>query len=315
MSRYLVTGIGGFVGRYFWELLRRKENDLHVMGIDRAESIPWQDDSFEYRAMDLLNDQESILETVAYFQPDYILHLAAVSSVSQSWKNPAACMAGNTGIYANLLEAVRKVCPAVRILSVGSSEVYGNQPKEAMPLKETVLLKPNSPYGVSRVAQENLSRLYRESYDLQIMMTRSFNHIGPGQKEQFAIPSFVLQLVRIARSGKSGTITTGNVELVRDFSDVRDIVDAYWRILKYGSIGSVYNVCSGTGVRLKDIIEKIAEILNITVVTETDTARIRPQDSQYIIGDNSLIRKSLGWKPEFTLTQTLGDIVSDMEKV
>ena len=143
------------------------------------------------------------------------------------------------------------------------------------------------------------------------MTTRSFNHIGPGQKEQFVIPSFVSQLVRIAESGKSGEITTGNIDLVRDFSDVRDVVDAYWRILKQGMSGEVYNVCSGKGIRLRDIICTVAEILEIKVITRTDETRIRPKDSKWIIGDNSRIKQSFGWEPEYTLFRTLGDMVSD----
>lgn len=311
MSHYLVTGVNGFVGQYFCRLLKNRETDLHIIGIDLDATTPCQDHGFEYRQVNLLTEPEAVLKVVVEFQPDYILNLAAVSSVSQSWRNPAACLAGNTGIYANLLEAVRQGCPDARILSVGSSEVYGDQPEGAMPLKETALLKPNNPYGISRVAQESLSRLYQESYGLQIMTTRSFNHIGPGQKEQFVIPSFVSQLVRIAESGKSGEITTGNIDLVRDFSDVRDVVDAYWRILKQGMSGEVYNVCSGKGIRLRDIICTVAEILEIKVITRTDETRIRPKDSKWIIGDNSRIKQSFGWEPEYTLFRTLGDMVSD----
>ncbi len=310
MSRYLVTGVSGFVGRYFCRLLKDRETDLHIMGVDLGVMMPCPGHGFEYRQINLLAEPEAILEVVAEFQPDYVLNLAAISSVSQSWKSPAACLAGNIGIYANLLEAVRQKSPDARVLSVGSSEVYGDQPEKMMPLKETVSLRPNNPYGISRVAQENLSCLYRESYGLQIMTTRSFNHIGPGQKEQFVIPSFVSQLVRIAESGKSGEIKAGNIDLIRDFSDVRDVVDAYWRILKQGRNGEVYNVCSGKGTKLKEIINAIAEILKIEVITRTDETRVRQQDSKCVIGDNSRIKQSLEWRPQYTLPRTLEDMVS-----
>ena len=309
MKKYLITGVGGFVGRHFWEYLLEHESEFTVLGLDMPAEAPWDHTAFQYRQLNLM-DSEALRDIVSSFQPDYIVHLASISSVGQSWKDPDGCFTNNTTIFLNLAEAVRSECPSARVLSVGSSEEYGNYPAEAMPLWEGYELRPCNPYAVSRVAQEMLSKLYADSYGLNIMMTRSFNHIGPRQRDCFVIPSFVKQLVEIKKNGGKGTMRVGNLEIVRDFLDVRDVVDAYWRILTKGKPGEVYNVCSSKGVKLRDIITATAELLGIEPTIEVDPALVRPADNAVIIGDSSRIRESLGWKPKFSFEHTLNDMIA-----
>ncbi|WAW02456.1 GDP-mannose 4,6-dehydratase [Oxalobacter formigenes] len=308
MKKFFVTGIGGFVGRYFLEYLQQNEADFQVMGVDMMSSLPWDEPHFQYRSLDM-TDSAALQSILSGFKPDYVLHLAAISSVGQSWKAPAECFKNNTGIFLNLLEAIRSECPGARILSVGSSEVYGDYSPNAMPLKEDYQLIPGNPYAVARAGQEMCSKLYVQSFGMKIMMTRSFNHIGPRQKETFVIPSFVNQLVRIAQNGGVGTIITGNTEIIRDFLDVRDVVVAYYLILTQGKPGDIYNVCSGEGMKLKDIIEKTSILLNVSPVIQLDASLMRPTDSICIIGDNTKLMTELGWKRQFLFTQTLQSII------
>lgn len=309
MKKYLITGIGGFVGRYFWEYLLEHEREFRVLGLDMMPKLPWEHPALRYEQLNLM-DKKAVHETLFIFQPNFVVHLAATSSVAQSWKAPADCFSNNMMAFLNIAEAVRAMCPEARVLSVGSSEEYGNYPPKAMPLKEDYELKPVNPYAAARVSQEMLSKIYADHYGMNIMMTRSFSHTGPRQRETFVIPSFVKQLVNIKRSDGKGIMRTGNLDIVRDFLDVRDVVDAYWRILNQGKSGEVYNVCSGKGIRLRDVISITANLLDLSPTLETDPGLLRPTDNAIIVGDNSKLRESLGWTPKFDFEQTLKDMIS-----
>ena len=299
------------MGRYFWEYLLEHEQDFCVLGLDMLPEAPWEHPAFQYRQLNLM-DAEAASRIIAGFQPDYIAHLASISSVGQSWKAPVDCFTNNTSIFLNLAEAVRAKCPKARMLSIGSSEEYGNYPPESMPLREDYELKPCNPYAVARVAQEMLSKLYADNYGLNIVMTRSFNHIGPRQRDCFVIPSFVKQLMEIKKNGGKGTMRVGNLDIVRDFLDVRDAVDAYWQILTKGNAGEIYNVCTGSGIRIKNIIMHIAKYLGVDPVIEVDNSLIRPTDNSVIIGDNSKITKYFNWKPRITLQESINDIIRNL---
>ena len=312
MKKYLITGIGGFVGRYFWEYLLEHETDFQVLGIDIMPEAPWKHAAFQYRQLNLM-DKDMVHEVIADYQPDFIVHLASISSVGQSWKNPALCFTNNTTIFLNIIEAVRKICPNTRILSVGSSEEYGNYPAEAMPLREDYELRPSNPYAVARVAQEMLSKLYAQNYGLNIMMTRSFNHIGPHQKNIFAIPSFINQLVEIKKNGNSDSIMyVGNICIYRDFLDVRDVVDAYYRIITTGVSGEIYNVCSGKSICLSDIISYASLLLNVRPVIKVNNKLLRKVDNKIIVGDNNKLKYKLGWSQKYSIYNTIKDMIDNI---
>ena len=308
MKKFLITGIGGFVGSYFWEYLEKQPEKSIVLGLDMGPESPISAANFSYQQMDL-TDRLSVYKTIEDFQPDYILHLASFSSVSQSWKMPAESFINNTNIFLNIVEAIRSLALKTRILSIGSSEEYGDYPIHTMPLREEYELYPGSPYAVARVSQEMLSKLYAERYHLNIIMTRSFNHIGPRQRDVFVIPSFIKQLVKIANCDGHGELYVGNIEVVRDFLDVRDVVDAYYRILIQGKIGSTYNVCSGIGVKLKDIIQEAMDILHIQTKIIVDPQRIRPTENMCIIGDNTRLINELNWHPNHTMKGTITEMI------
>lgn len=304
MKKYLITGANGFVGRYFIEYLKELEKDAVIFGADISDSCLSKDIS--YIKIDL-NNKNAVYEMLNQIRPDYIVHLAAVSSVAQSWQDPAKCFINNTSVFLNLADAVRELHIKCRILSVGSSEEYGIYNE---PMKEDFVLHPKSPYSVARLSQEYLSKLYVDYFKLDIVMTRSFNHIGPRQNPKFVIPSFVQQLTNISQ-GKQSELSVGNIDVVRDFLDVRDVVDAYYKILKFSKTREVYNVCSGKGTKLRDIIKLISEELNIEPTIIIDKNKVRPNEIMSVVGDNTKLKAELGWEPKYSLNSTLKDMIKD----
>ena len=312
MKKLLITGTAGFVAGYFIEFLKENEIEYDILGLDIVDKLSCDYPSYKYKRINL-QDKELIKEVIENFKPDYILHLASISSVSESWSYPVESFVNNTNIFLNIIESIRELQLSTRILSVGSSEEYGNYPSDKMPLKEDYELKPCNPYSVARVSQEILSKLYADNYGLNIIMTRSFNHIGPRQNDKFVIPSFVKQLLN-AKNTETQRIDVGNIEIVRDFLDVRDVVEAYHKILIEGKIGEIYNVCSGNGIKLKEIINIVAEQLSITPEIYVDKNRLRPTDNLIIVGDNTKLKSELNWQPKHSLVQTLKDMITYQEK-
>ncbi len=310
MSRILITGCNGFVARYFVDYFRAKNSAVDFFGVDISPSCAME--GFSYSQMDLM-DLDGIKKLLLGYRPTHIAHFASVSSVSQSWEMPVESFTNNTNIFLNIVDSVRKSGLSPRILSIGSSEEYGNYPQHALPLKEYYQLRPCNPYAIARVAQEMISKLYADSYGLEIMMTRSFNHIGPGQREVFAIPSFICQMLK-AKAENRTEIAVGNIDIVRDFLDVRDVVDAYYKILFFGRKGEVYNVCRGIGYTLRGIIQQIAAIIDFSPDLVVDPAKVRPTDNQIIIGDASKLMTELNWRPVIPLEASLQQTIAPMAK-
>ncbi|MHB8908674.1 MAG: GDP-mannose 4,6-dehydratase [Syntrophales bacterium] len=312
MKKYLITGYSGFVSRHFLEYLDKNEPYASITGLDVHEPefshSSYKNIRLNFEKIDLL-DRDRVESIIFNFQPDYIIHLASYSSVAFSWNDPILSFQNNMNIYLNLLESVRKLNLPARILSIGSSEEYGNVDEKTLPLTEAHVPKPVSPYAVARVSQEMISKVYVDGYGLDIVMTRSFNHIGPFQRDIFVLSSFAKQLVEIKKSGKnSGELFTGDTSIVRDFTDVRDVVAAYDLLLKKGKTGEIYNVCSGKGTSLNDIIGMMAKILDLTIHTRVNEKLVRPDDNRIIIGSKEKIKREVGWDTTISLDQSLADI-------
>lgn len=312
MNKYLITGFSGFVSRHFLDYLDSLAAKAEVLGLDSiTPDFPlgqYNNISCRFESVDLL-DKNRLDNVIYQFQPRYVLHLASYSSVAYSWKDPIAGFRNNTNIFLNLVEKIRGLDLECRVLSIGSSEEYGNVLPVDVPLAEEHPLKPVSPYAVARVAQEMLSGVYAEGYGLDIVMTRSFNHIGPRQREVFAVSSFAKQMIESKKKGEPECrLTVGDVSVVRDFLDVRDVVKAYHLLLKQGRKGEVYNVCGGVGISLKEIIEKLAIIVGIPVKWSTDNRLLRPSDNRVVVGSMTKIEKETGWRPVIKIEQSLEDI-------
>lgn len=312
--RILITGFSGFVCKHFLDYINMAEPSSFIMGIDRNEP---QFDIYKYDSLNInfkkidLLDKSTVDKIFTSFNPNYILHLASVSSVAQSWQAPLDCFENNTKIFVNILEYIRNKNNTCRILSVGSSEEYGAVLDDELPLTEHHSLKPTSPYAVARISQEMLSILYSEGYSLDIVMTRSFNHIGPGQKDTFVISSFAKQLVMLNKNKSDGNeIVTGDTSIIRDFTDVRDVVKAYYLLLKKGRKGEIYNICSGDGISLQEVLFKMCGLLNMSIVTIINPLLIRQHENKKVIGSYKKIREELGWQPQISIEKSLLDIIN-----
>ena len=253
-----------------------------------------------------LEDAAAIRDLVDRLRPVMIYHLAAQSSAAVSFANPGDTFVSNVIGTLNLLEAVRAIPDTERpiVLSVGSAEEYGARP-ETRPLAETTPCDPVSPYGVSKLAQTALCRQYARSYDLPIIMTRSFSHTGPGHDTRFAFPSFARQIAAAEAGRGPATILTGDLSAVRDFLDVRDVVYAYRLLMKEGQPGEIYNVSSGSPLTIQHGLEILVAQARCEVEIRQDPDRCRPSDIPYLVGDNRRLRAATGWSNEWHIEQTL----------
>jgi GDP-4-dehydro-6-deoxy-D-mannose reductase len=312
VKKYLITGFSGFVSRHFLDYLENNKIQAVVLGLDLAK--PLELPSYQFVKWSFLKTNLAIYSEVEKaildYKPDYILHLASFSSVHQSWKDPMACFNNNTVIYLNLLEVLRLNKIKARVLSIGSSEEYGTVTDAELPLTEDSKINPLNPYALAKYSQELIGKLYAQSFLMDIVMTRSFNHLGPGKKENFVIASFAKQLTELAEKGiKEGELITGDINVIRDFLDVRDVVEAYYLLLESGKIGNVYNVCRGESVTLREIINILADKLGLKINIIIDPGLIRPTENKKIIGSNEKIRMDVNWKPKIPLEKSLEDII------
>lgn len=310
---YLITGATGFVGQHLISYLIYQQKATNIIGTYRNSNIISNSCYTIFEKVDL-NNISALSRIIDRYKPNYIIHLAAESSVGYSWESPIKSFNNNINIFINLLEAIRKSKLTCRILSVGSSEGYGVVEEKHLPLKEDSPLNPISPYAVARVSQELLSKVYIEGYGLDIILTRSFNHFGPGQDIRFVIPSFSKQIIDRKLNQSFEPIKTGNLSIIRDFIDVRDVVKAYVKLIEKGEKGAIYNVCSGKGNTLQEIVDTICDVLSFNVTTITNSKYIRPNDNPVIIGDNSKLRNEIGWNPKYSIRQTLKDVIKSIQK-
>ena len=316
--KILITGIAGFAAKHFLHYLNEQEPGSEVMGIYNETYPVFENEDFaglhiSFSKINLLH-KNNIAAVIADFNPAYILHLAGRSSVANSWEAPADSVMDNTSFFLNIVETVRMLKLTCRILSVGSTEEYGNA-NAGLPLKETDCPDPASPYGVARVLQQKLVKIYAESYGVDIVHTRSFNHIGPYQKPDYVISSFAKQIVQQAKKDISKIeLVTGDVNVIRDFSDVRDVVRAYYLLLYKGVKGQTYNVCSGKGYLIKDMIDLFSTIIGETVFHTTDEKNFRLSENKVILGSYEKLMLATGWKPEYSIEESLRDIIKYWEE-
>lgn len=276
----LVIGASGFVGGY---LVRELEAAGHKV---TAVDIP------EVNLLDR-KGVDSLLEKT---QPDYVVNLAAISSVGASWKDPVSTIQVNVVGTINLLDAIVKHAPQAKTLLIGSAEEYAQTAEMNVTLNESSEREASSPYGISKIAQENFAELYRKKHGMEIVCTRSFNHTGVGQKTTFALPSFVKQIADIEKSGQPGTIKVGNLSAWRDFSDVRDVVHVYRVLLENKTEYDVYNVGSGIAHKVGDLLDTIIGFASVKIEAIQDPEKMRPVDIPYQCCDNSRIVKCGYWK-------------------
>jgi len=307
--RILITGITGFVGSHLADFLLKK-GDIDICGIvrwrSRKENIGHLKGKLKLFECDM-KDMTSVQDVVKSVKPERIFHLAAQSFVPVSWNAPTETLSTNIIGELNIFESVRQAGIDTIIHIAGSSEEYGLVYPEEVPITEDNALRPLSPYGVSKVAQDLLGFQYFRSYGIKIIRTRAFNHTGPRRGEVFVCSNFAKQIAEIEKGYREPVIFVGNLDAQRDFSDVRDIVKAYWLAVERCKPGEVYNICSGKPRTIQSILDSLLSFTNIEVELKKDPKRVRPSDVQVLEGDSSRFRKETGWKPEIPFEQTLRD--------
>jgi GDP-4-dehydro-6-deoxy-D-mannose reductase len=313
MKKILVTGATGFVGKHLVEsLLSKSENE--VIGTFRSDpgTTP---EKLTLEKVDL-HDQEATNALIEKYQPEFVYHLAGLPSAAESFKKPAETITNNIIAEVSLLEALRKQeLIETRVLVVSTAEVYGFISGEDLPVDEMTPLRPVNPYAVSKIAQDYLGLQYRLSYRMNIIRVRPFNHIGPGQKDNFVLSSFAKQIAEIEKGTKEPIIYVGNLEAKRDFTDVRDMVKAYQLALEKGEKGDVYNIGSGESRKIEDMLNTMLAFSTKKVEVKADPDRFRPIDVAEIVCDSKKFRDLTGWQPEIPFNQTLQDILDYWRKI
>ena len=310
--RLLVTGAAGFVGGHLVAFLRAEHQDVEIHGVVLPQGgVSWRGPA-GVRVLEAdLNDPKAAAAAVEEVRPEAIVHLAGQASVHQSWLDPALTLRTNVLGLVHLLDAARRLALRPAVLVVGSAEEYGPVGPEEIPIREEAPLRPASPYAVSKVAQAALARLYGPAGGMRIVLTRTFHHTGPGRGEAFAESSFARQIAEIEAGRRPAVLEVGNLEAVRDFTDVRDVVRAYWKLLDKGQGGEAYNVCSGRGRRIRDLLDTLLAASSARVEVRVDPERLRPSDVPVQVGDPGRLRAATGWQPEIPLERTLGDLLDD----
>ncbi len=298
--RALITGSQGFVGRYLRQEL--EESGYEVVGLDI------QPGEGAVQA-DLLNP-EQLAAAVRQAEPDAVFHLAGQADVARSWKIPQRTMEINVLAAVNLMEAVRAFNPSVRMVLVGSSDQYGNLGEAGRMVSESLATHPQTPYAVSKKAQEEMARVYVRAYGMNICMTRSFNHGGAGQRLGFLIPDFASGIVKVER-GEAKSLKVGNLTSRRDFTHVKDVARAYRLIGEKGKPGEVYNVGSGVTWSAQEILDKLCAMAVCPIPVERDPARMRPSDTPVICCDHTKLTTDTGWQPQIPLEDILSDTLRE----
>ena len=258
--------------------------------------------------VDLL-DRDAVEALVHEVRPHWVFHLAALSSPAASWDDPGGTIATNASLEANLLGALVRLDPMPRVLVVGSGDEYG-RPAGRRRLDENTPLRPLTPYGVSKVAQDLLALQYHLSHGLPAVRVRPFNHAGPRQAPQYAIASFAQQIARIELGKQPPVLKVGNLQARRDFTDVRDIARAYLLAVAKGKPGEVYNLGSGSASRLRDVLARLLTMTRAKVALEVDPGRARMAEADVYLCDARRFQRLTGWRPRIALDRTLRDTLN-----
>ena len=303
----LITGVTGFAGSHLADYLIDKQK-VEVHGIKRPRSkTEFLRYDVHYHEGDI-TDKASMSRLILEVAPDYIFHLAAQSFVPLSWTAPEATLTTNIIGTLNILETVRELGGKAVIHIAGSSEEYGMVAPEECPITEQQPLRPLSPYGVSKVAADLLGQQYCRSYGLNTIITRAFNHTGPRRGEQFVTSKIARQLALIKLEEAEPVLTLGNLEAVRDFTDVRDMVRAYWLAANHCQPGLPYNIGTGEGHTIRNVVDTLCALTDTWPQIEQDLQFMRPSDVPRLICNSITFRDDTGWKPEIPFEQTLRDL-------
>jgi GDP-4-dehydro-6-deoxy-D-mannose reductase len=290
-----------------------REGSHKILGID-LNFKNFSSDNFS-RKIELLEtdltDKQKIFSIVKKFKPHQIYHLAAQSSVSYSWEKPVETFKINVFGGINILESLKAFCPRCRVLMVCTAEEYGETSGENKAIDENFRIYPQNPYAISKSALDFFSSVYYSAYRLPVLISRSFNHIGPGQSEKFVCSDFARQIALIDSGKQDPVIRVGNIQSQRDFLDVRDAVKAYSYIMNKGSVGQIYNVCSGKKRKISDLLDMLISLSTRSdIKVKIDRSKFRAIDVKIVYGDNSKLKAHTGWTPDYSIKTSLNDTLN-----
>jgi GDP-4-dehydro-6-deoxy-D-mannose reductase len=292
--KVLITGGSGFVGRYL--AAHCAEQGDGVVTLDRSGDEPID-----------ITDREATHAALAKHEPEVVYHLAALSHVGDSWSDPSAVYRVNIEGTAHVLDAARAAAVR-RVVVVGSAEEYGRVDAADLPLREDAPLRPTTPYGVSKIAASYLAVQAYLAYGLDVIRVRAFSHTGPGQSDRFLVPALAGRVAAAEREQRD-EIRAGSLDPVRDLSDVRDVVRAYRLLAEHGTAGAVYNVCSGSGVSVREIADHLLAAARRPLRITVDPDLVRPVEVPRLVGDASRLRADTGWRPAYGLDETLAAVL------
>ena len=307
----LITGITGFAGSHLAELLMKEGVEVHgiIRWRSKTDNIEHIQNKIHLHEADLL-DAHSLYKVIDETEPEYIFHLAAQSYVQTSWSSPSNTLEINIIGSVNIFEAVRKSGLPISIQIACSSEEYGRVHPSELPIKEDNPLRPLSPYAVSKLAMDYLGYQYWESYGLRIIRTRGFNHTGPRRGDVFSESTFARQIAEIEKGKKKPVVLVGNLNARRDYTDVRDMVRAYYLAVQKCQSGQVYNIATGKSWQIGRVLELLLSKSKAKIKIVQDKTRLRPSDVEVLIGDASKFRKETGWQPVIPFEKTMEDLLN-----
>ena len=307
--RVLITGVTGFVGSYLADYLSGTKK-IELFGLRRPGSGKKGPAKVEIFDADVRNGK-TLQKILKKIKPERVFHLAGAASAGQSWKDPAKTFENNIMGTRVLLEALSRNCPRARVHVASSAEVYGFGSRN---VRENASFQPMNPYAVSKIAQEALAQQYFLSHRMAIIRTRAFNHIGPKQNEIYVTSNFAKQVAAIEAELEKPVLRVGNLSAIRDFTDVRDVARAYWLCLERGKPGDVYNVCSGKGHAVSEILQYYLRQSAVKIAVRKNKALYRRIDAPALVGDPAKLRACTGWRPRYTFEQSLRDILAHWRK-
>ncbi len=308
----LITGGTGFVGSHLVEaLIKLNQKNIHVTNYsDQPGFVHQLLPAQQIHQLDL-TDQKAAFALIKKLQPDQIYHLASLAAVGKSFANTRKVLDNNTILQLNILEAVKQLSPQSRLLVIGSAMSYDlthdYEDHQPQAISETYPLGPASPYAVSKTMQDLLAYSYFQSFDLNIVRARPFNHIGERQTPDFAVPAFAQQIVKIEQ-GQQLKLQVGNLTAIRDFTDVKDMVQAYILLMKTGVSGQAYNIGTGQGHSIQETLDILIKLAKVEIEVETDQTKMRPSDVPVAVANASKIKR-LGWQPTIKFEETLQRIL------
>lgn len=310
MKKILITGAGGFVGKHLIHALKA-QGDVEIYAAvykatsDISELIP-----ADHIIAGDLTDFAFAEKLVQVASPVVVYHLAALSVVHSSASQATAVMNGNTTISFNILEAIRLHSPQARLVAISSGNVYGAVQDTTYPINESTPLRPLNPYAVSKVTQEMLALEFHLAYGMDVVLLRPFNHTGVGQTNDFVIPRLAEQFVNIEK-GSARVVQVGNLDTVRDFTDVRDMVNAYILATDKCISGEIYNIGSGIGHSIREILAILQSFSPSKVEIKVEEGQVRTSDVPILVADASKFRTATSWEPKITLNKTISDILEN----